>query len=117
MNNLDGHKGKKPTKIELEQKVLELQSIVNTIIPEEKKQEILEAQLNALKEERARSLMMGFEVANQMLIDYADGHSFEEVVDFCKKDIEQKSVMESMVSGVKVADEYDKAIEEFKEKV
>ena len=90
MNNLDGHKGKKPTKSELEQKVLELQSIVNTIIPEEKKQEILEAQLNALK---------------------------EEVVDFCKKNIEQKSVMESMVSGVKVTDEYDKAVEEFKEKV
>jgi len=42
VNNLDGHKGKKPTKSELEQKVLELQSIVNTIIPEEKR-EILQA--------------------------------------------------------------------------
>ena len=105
MNNLDGHKAKKPTKSELEQKVLELQSIVNTIIPEEKKQEILEAQLNALKEERARSLTMGFEVANQMLIDYADGHSFEQVLDFCKKNIEQKSVMESVVNGKEKIDE------------
>lgn len=52
-----------------------------------------------------------------MLIEYSDGHSLEEVVDFCKKNIEQKSVMESVVGGVKVADEYDKAIEEFKEKV
>ena len=90
MNNLDGHKGKKPTKSELEQKVLELQSIVNTIIPEEKKQEILEAQLNALKEERARSLMMGFEVANQMLIDYADGHSFEQVEISARKTLNKR---------------------------
>lgn len=99
MNNLDGHKGKKPTKAELEEKVLALQSIVNTIIPEEKKQEILDAQTKALKEERVRSLMMGFEVANQMLLEYADSHTIEELRDFCKKNIEQKQVMEKVVSG------------------
>ena len=99
MNNLDGHKAKKPTK----------KQMIEEVIPNQFKQELHNA--------HTKGLVQGFEVANQMLIDYADGHSFEEVIDFCKKNIEQKSVMESVVSGVKVADEYDKAVEEFKEKV
>ena len=99
MNNLDGHKGKKPTK----------KQMIEEVIPSQLKHELHNAHI--------KGLVQGFEVANQMLIEYADGHSFEEVIDFCKKNIEQKSVMESMVSGVKVADEYDKAVEEFKEKV
>lgn len=64
-----------------------------------------------------KGLVQGFEVANQMLIDYADGHSFEEVLDFCKKNIENRNAMESIVSGVKATEDYDRAIEEFKEKV
>ena len=99
MNNLDGHKAKKPTK----------KQMIEEVIPNQFKEELHNAHI--------KGLVQGFEVANQMLIDYADGHSFEEVVDFCKKNIEQKSVMESVVSGVKVADEYDKAVEEFNEKV
>ena len=99
MNNLDSHKAKKPTK----------RQMVEEVIPNQFKEELHKAHI--------KGLVQGFEVANQMLIDYADGHSLEEVVDFCKKNIEQKSVMESVVSGVKVTDEYDKAIEEFKEKV
>ena len=99
MNNLDGHKGKKPTK----------KQMIEEVIPNQFKEELHNAHI--------KGLVQGFEVANQMLIDYADGHSLEEVVDFCKKNIEQKSVMESVVSGVKVTDEYDKAVEEFKEKV
>jgi len=96
---MDGHKSKKPTK----------KQMIEEIIPKQFKDE--------LNKTHIKGLVQGFEVANQMLIDYADGHSLEQVVDFCKKNIEQKSVMESVVSGVKVADEYDKAIEEFKEKV
>ena len=99
MNNLDGHKAKKPTK----------KQMIEEVIPNQFKEELHNAHI--------KGLVQGFEVANQMLIDYADGHSLEEVVDFCKKNIEQKSVMESVVSGVKVTDEYDKAVEEFKEKV
>ena len=99
MNNLDGHKAKKPTK----------KQMIEEVIPNQFKEELHNAHI--------KGLVQGFEVANQMLINYADGHSFEEVVDFCKKNIEQKSVMESVVSGVKVADEYVKAVEEFKEKV
>ena len=64
---------------------------------------IEEVILNQFKEElhnaHIKGLVQGFEVANQMLIEYADGHSLEEVIDFCKKNIEQKSVMESIVSG------------------
>ena len=99
MNNLDGYKGKKSTK----------KQMIEDVIPNQFKEELHNAHI--------KGLVQGFEVANQMLIDYADGHSFEEVIDFCKKNIEQKSVMESMVSGVKATDEYDKAVEEFKEKV
>ena len=96
---MDGHKSKKPTK----------KQMIEEIIPKQFKDE--------LNKTHIKGLVQGFEVANQMLIDYADGHSLEEVVDFCKKNIEQKQVMESVVSGVKVVDEYDKAVEEFKEKV
>ena len=96
---MDGHKSKKPTK----------KQMIEEIIPKQFKDE--------LNKTHIKGLVQGFEVANQMLIDYADGHSLEEVVDFCKKNIEQKSVMESVVSGVKATDEYNKAVEEFKEKV
>ena len=81
MNNLDGHKVKKPTK----------KQMIEEVIPNQFKEE--------LNKTHIKGLVQGFEVANQMLIDYADGHSFEQVIDFCKKNIEQKSVMESMVSG------------------
>ena len=81
MNNLDGHKAKKPTK----------KQMIEEVIPSQLKQELHNAHI--------KGLVQGFEVANQMLIDYADGHSLEEVIDFCKKNIEQKSVMESVVGG------------------
>ena len=81
MNNLDGHKVKKPTK----------KQMIEEVIPKQFKDELHNAHI--------KGLVQGFEVANQMLIDYADGHSFEQVIDFCKKNIEQKSVMESVVGG------------------
>ena len=87
MNNLDGHKGKKPTK----------KQMIEEVIPNQFKEELNNAHI--------KGLVQGFEVANQMLIDYADGHSLEEVIDFCKKNIEQKSVMESVVSGKENEDE------------
>lgn len=99
MNNLDGHKTKKPTK----------KQMIEEVIPSQLKQELHNAHI--------KGLVQGFEVANQMLIDYADGHSFEQVLDFCKKNIENRNVMESIVSGVKATEDYDKEIEEFKEKV
>ena len=98
MNNLDGHKGKKPTKAEL-------QAIVDTLLTDEQKEDIITDHKEKLHQAHIKGLVQGFEVANQMLIDYADGHSLEEVVDFCKKNIEQKSVMESVVSGKGKIDE------------
>ena len=99
MNNSDGHNTKKPTK----------KQMIEEVIPNQLKQELHNAHI--------KGLVQGFEVANQMLIDYADGHSFEQVLDFCKKNIENRNVMESVVSGVKATEEYDKEIEKFKEKV
>ena len=87
MNNLDGHKAKKPTK----------KQMIEEVIPNQFKDELHKAHI--------KGLVQGFEVANQMLIDYADGHSFEQVIDFCKKNIEQKQVMESVVSGKEKIDE------------
>ena len=98
MNNLDGHKAKKPTKAEL-------QAIVDSLITDEQKEDMVADHKEKLHQAHIKGLVQGFEVANQMLIDYADGHSFEQVIDFCKKNIEQKSVMESMVSGKEKIDE------------
>ena len=81
MNNLDGHKGKKPTK----------KQMLEEVIPNQFKEELRNAHINGM--------VQGFEVANQMLLEYADSHTIEELRDFCKKNIEQKQVMEKVVSG------------------
>ena len=81
MNNLDGHKGKKPTK----------KQMIEEVIPNQFKEELRNAHINGM--------VQGFEVANQMLLEYADSHTIEELRDFCKKNIEQKQVMEKVVSG------------------
>lgn len=81
MNNLDGHKGKKPTK----------KQMLEDIIPNQFKEELRNAHI--------KGMVQGFEVANQMLLEYADSHTIEELRDFCKKNIEQKQVMEKVVSG------------------
>jgi hypothetical protein len=81
VNNLDGHKGKKPTK----------KQMIEEVIPNQFKEELRNTHL--------KGMVQGFEVANQMLLEYADSHTIEELRDFCKKNIEQKQVMEKVVSG------------------
>lgn len=81
MNNLDGHKGKKPTK----------KQMIEEVIPNQFKEELRNTHL--------KGMVQGFEVANQLLLEYADSHTIEELRDFCKKNIEQKSVMDKVVSG------------------
>ena len=81
MNNLDGHKGKKPTK----------KQMIEEVIPNQFKEELRNAHI--------KGMVQGFEVANQLLLEYADSHTIEELRDFCKKNIEQKQVMEKVVSG------------------
>ena len=78
---MDGHKSKKPTKKQL----------IEEIIPKQFEQK--------LKEMHIKGMVQGFEVANQLLLEYADSHTIEELRDFCKKNIEQKQVMEKVVSG------------------
>jgi len=81
VNNLDGHKGKKPTK----------KQMIEEVIPNQFKEELRNAHI--------KGMVQGFEVANQMLLEYADSHTIEELRDFCKKNIEQKQVMEMVASG------------------
>ena len=80
MNNLDGHKGKKPTKKQM------LEEVIPNICKEE------------LRNAHIKGMVQGFELANQMLLEYADSHTIEELRDFCKKNVEQKQVMEKAVS-------------------
>ena len=78
---MDGHKSKKPTKAQL----------INEIIPKQFEQK--------LKEMHIKGMMQGFEVANQMLLEYAESHTIEEVVEFCKKNVVNKDVMEKVVNN------------------
>ena len=77
---MEGHKSKKPTK----------KQMIEEIIPREFEQK--------LKDVHIKGMVQGFEVANQMLLEYAESHTIEEVVEFCKKNSEQKDVMEKVVS-------------------
>jgi len=107
---MEGHKSKKPTKAEL-------QAIVDTLLTDEQKEDIITDHKEKLYQAHIKGLVQGFEIANQMLLEYAGAHTIEEVVDFCKKNVEQKNVMSKVVSGVKETEDYDKDVEEFKEKV
>ena len=77
--NMEGHKKKKPTKAQF----------INEIIPQQFEQK--------LKETHIKGLVQGFEVANQMLLDYAVGKTFEEVIQFCQKNIENKETMAKVI--------------------
>ena len=78
---MEGHKKKKPTK----------KQMIDEILPNQLREEF--------KKTHIKGMVQGFEVANQMLLEYADSHTIEELRDFCKKNIEQKSVMDKVVSG------------------
>lgn len=76
---MEGHKSKKPTK----------KQMIEEVIPNQFKEELRNAHI--------KGMVQGFEVANQMLLEYAECHTIEEVIDFCKKNIESKDVMEKVV--------------------
>lgn len=84
---MDGHKKKKPTKAEL------IASIPNVVNKE-------------LKDNFAKNMMQGFEVANQMMLDYInDGHNLDDVKDFIERNLskEGKDAMMKVVIGGKDA--------------
>ena len=76
---MEGHKSKKPTK----------KQMIEEIIPNQYEQK--------LKDIHIKGMVQGFEVANQMLLKYAESHTIEEVVEFCKKNVENKDVMSKVV--------------------
>ena len=83
---LESNKKKKPTKAQM----------INEIIPKQFEEE--------LKKSHIKGLVQGFELANQMLLEYGQDKTIEEVLNFCKKNIEDKT-MSKMVSGKEKIDE------------
>jgi hypothetical protein len=94
---MEGRKDKKPTK-------KELQAIVDSLITDEAKEEIILDHKAELKKAHIKGLCQGYELSNRMLLEWAENHTIEEVVDFCRKNVKNKGKMESVVSGVKVVD-------------
>lgn len=76
---MEGHKVKKPTK----------KQMIEEIIPKQYEQK--------LKDIHIKGMVQGFEIANQMLLEYAETHTIEEVVEFCRKNVEKKDVMSKVV--------------------
>ena len=76
---MEGHKSKKPTK----------KQMIEEIIPKQFEQR--------LKDIHIKGMVQGFEVANQSILDYAENHTLEEVMEFCRKNVKNKDVMEKVV--------------------
>ena len=78
---MDGHKSKKPTKAEL-------QAIVDTIMPQEEQDKIPEFVKSEIKKGHIKNIMIGYQVANQMMLDYInDGHTIDAVKSFIEKNL------------------------------
>lgn len=77
---MEGHKVKKPTKKQMMEE-----------LPKKFEQE--------LKSAHIKGMVQGYELSNQMLLEYAENHTIEEVVEFCKKNVENKGKMEEVVCG------------------
>lgn len=89
---MESNKKKKPTKTQL----------INEIIPKQFEQK--------LKEMHIKGMVQGFQVANQMLLEYGQGKTIEEVLEFCKKNIEDKT-MSKVVGGDLESKEIEKVID------
>jgi hypothetical protein len=96
---MEGHKSKKPTKKQMMED-----------IPKRFEQE--------LKSTHIKGMVQGYELSNQMLLEYAENHTIEEVVEFCRKNVENKGKMEEVVKGVKeTIDEFDESMDKLKKVV
>ena len=76
---MEGYKKKKPTK----------KQMIEEVLPNQIKEE--------LKEAHIKGLVQGFEIANTMIMEYAKENSIEQVIEFCKKNIEKKETMAMVV--------------------
>ena len=84
---MEGHKKKKMTKAEL---IASIPQVMN----------------KELKDNFAKNMMHGFEIANTMMLDYInDGHSLEDVKGFIERNLskEGKDAMMKVVIGGKDA--------------
>lgn len=54
-----------------------------------------------LKKNLIKNIMIGFNMANQMVYDYCDGHTLNEIKEFCLKNIEKKNIIESIITDEK----------------
>ena len=77
---MNEHKSKNPTKKQMMEE-----------LPKKFEQE--------LKSAHIKGMVQGYELSNQMLLEYAENHTIEEVVDFCRKNVENKGKMEEVVCG------------------
>ena len=78
---MEGHKKKKPTKAQM----------INEIIPKQFEDE--------LKKSHIKGLVQGFEIANTMIMDYAKENTIEQVIEFCKKNVENKGMMTKVIEN------------------
>ena len=88
---MEGRKSKKPTKKQMMEE-----------LPKKFEQE--------LKNAHIKGMVQGYELSNQMLMEYAENHTIEEVVEFCKKNVEDKT-MSRVVSGELESKEIEKVID------
>lgn len=76
---MEGYKKKKPTK----------KQMIEEVLPNQLMEE--------LKKTHIKGLVQGFEIANTMIMEYAKDNDIEQVIEFCKKNIEQKDTMAKVV--------------------
>lgn len=76
---MEGYKSKKPTK----------KQMIDEILPNQLREEF--------KKTHIKGLVQGFEIANTMIMEYAKENDIEQVIEFCKKNIEQKDTMAKVV--------------------
>lgn len=76
---MESYKKKKPTK----------KQMIEEVLPNQLREE--------LKKTHIKGLVQGFEIANTMIMEYAKENDIEQVIEFCKKNIEQKDTMAKVV--------------------
>ena len=76
---MEGHKKKKPTK----------KQMIEEVLPNQIKEE--------LRKTHIKGLVQGFEIANTMIMEYAKENDVEQVIEFCKKNIENKDTMVKVI--------------------
>ena len=76
---MESYKKKKPTK----------KQMIEEVLPNQIKEE--------LRKTHIKGLVQGFEIANTMIMEYAKENNIEQVIEFCKKNIEQKDTMVKVI--------------------